>query len=194
MICYLHGFASSGVSGKVDKLRERFGNDQVIAPDLPFDPNEVYTLVNAIVREKYFNNPPTTGRLIFVGTSLGAFYANYFGHLFDCPAVLANPSVCPSQTLQDRLGPNKSYMSGEEFLVSIAHLNTLESMRDYITQNYASNLINLFLAKDDEVIPYQAALDEFKFVNSVCVTEDGGHRYNKNWNLVVDKIEELLKN
>ena len=194
MICYLHGFASSGVSGKVDKLRERFGNDQVIAPDLPFDPNEVYTLVNAIVREKYFNNPPSTGRLIFVGTSLGAFYANYFGHLFDCPAVLANPSVRPSQTLRDRLGPNKSFMSGEEFLVSIAHLNTLESMRDYITQNYASNLINLFLAKDDEVIPYQAALDEFKFVNSVCVTEDGGHRYNKNWNLVVDKIEELLKN
>jgi len=194
MICYLHGFASSGVSGKVDKLRERFGDDQVIAPDLPFDPNEVYTLVNAMVREICFGDPPTTGRLIFVGTSLGAFYANYFGHLFDCPVVLVNPSVCPSQTLRDRLGPNKSFMSGEEFLVSIAHLDTLASMRNYVTQYYNSNLINLFLAEDDEVIPYRAALEEFKFVNSVRVTEDGGHRYHKNWDLVVDKIEELLKN
>lgn len=194
MICYLHGFASSGVSSKVDMLRKRFGDNQVVAPNLPFDPNEVYTLVNDIVREKYYKDVSSNRRLIFVGTSLGAFYANYFGHLFDCPAVLVNPSVRPSETLKARLGVNKNYMSGEEFLVSIAHLDTLDSMKSYISENYTGNLINLFLAKDDEVIPYKIALEEFKFANHICVTEDGGHRYDKNWNLVVDKIGDLLKN
>ena len=51
MIIYLHGFASSGASDKVTQLRKRFGDDKVIAPDLPFDPDEVYKLVYNIVND-----------------------------------------------------------------------------------------------------------------------------------------------
>lgn len=208
MIIYLHGFASTGNSTKVDKLRERFGDENVIAPDLPFDPVQVNKTVNGImsgILEKWMPNLSTSTKslpmpvfdksekLVFVGTSLGAFYANYFGHLYDCPTVLVNPSVYPSETLRKRLGINKNYMTNEEFLVSVAHLDKMDEMRKYISVNYSGNLLNLFLAKDDDVIPYMTALASYMNPNSLCVTEDGGHRYDSNWHLVLDKIEELLK-
>lgn len=192
MIFYFHGFASSGSSTKVDKLRERFGNDNVIAPDLPFDPKDVCQLVNSLVLNFYQQRQDE--KLVFVGTSLGAFYANYFGHLYDSPLVLVNPSVQPNETMKKRLGVNKNYATGEEFLVSLAHLEEFNTMRNYIDQNYAGNLVNLFLAKDDDVIPYELALDKFKFTNSLCVTDDGGHRFDTKWYMVMDKIEEILKN
>lgn len=193
MIIYLHGFASSGNSTKVDLLKQRFGTDQVMAPDLPFDPIEVSAIIAKLVT-KFYEESSDNDKLIFVGTSLGAFYANFFGQLYDCPIVLINPSVFPDKSLRERLGLNHNHVTKEEFLVSITHLNDLETMRDYIYKNYSGRLINLFLAKDDEVIPYETSLLVYGHPSSVTVTDDGGHRYDKNWNLVLDKIEEILKN
>ena len=192
MIVYLHGFASTGSSPKIDALRERFGADQVVSPDLPFNPTEVFLIVDDIVST--FSRTCSEGeKLVFVGTSLGAFYANFFGTLYDCPVVLVNPSAYPSESLRAKLGPNKNYVTGDEFFVSLAHLDALERMRRYVVNNYTGTLINLFVAKDDDVIPYEAALEVFKFPAFVKITEDGGHRFSKHWDMVVDRVEEILK-
>lgn len=192
MIIYLHGFASSGNSNKATMLRERFGASNVATPDLPFDPKQVYSMVHKIVVDSVKTIDTFSSPIVFIGTSLGAFYANYFSHLYDCHAILVNPSVTPSETLKNRLGPNKNYATGEEFFVSLAHLTELEEMKKYIKDNYIGGLINLFLAKDDDVIPYEAALEAFKFPKSVYVSENGGHRFDMHWNKVLDKAEELL--
>lgn len=192
MIVYLHGFGSTGSSAKVDALRERFGADQVVSPDLPFNPIEVFRIMNDTVTD-FLRTRNENEKLVFVGTSLGAFYANFFGTLYDCPVVLVNPSAYPSESLRARIGSNKNYVTGEEFFVSLAHLEELEQMRKYVVNNYSGTLVNLFVAKDDDVIPYEAALEVFKFPAFVKVTEDGGHRFNKHWNIVVDRVEELLK-
>lgn len=192
MIVYLHGFASTGTSPKVDALRERFGNDQVVSPDLPFNPTEVFRTVNDILYD-FIRTRSVGEKLVFVGTSLGAFYANFFGALYDAPVVLVNPSAYPSETLKARLGPNKNYVTGDEFLVSMAHLEDLDQMRKYVDSNYSGRLVNLFLAKDDDVIPYEVPLEAFKFPAYVKVTEDGGHRFSKHWDMVVDRVEEILK-
>lgn len=191
MIVYLHGFASSGTSAKVDALRERFGKDSVIAPDLPFDPVEVVSLVDKIVAD-FIVNRKSGEKLIFVGTSLGAFYANYFGHMYDCPIVLINPSGNPSETLKARLGPNVNYTTGEEFMVSIAHLDKLAAMRKYVTDNYSGSLVSLFVARDDEVIPFESMLENFPLTSKTVVTEDGGHRFTTHWDLVIDRVAELV--
>ena len=191
MIIYLHGFASSGASDKVTQLRKRFGDDKVIAPDLPFDPDEVFKLVYNIVNDFMKSREPTE-KLVLVGTSLGAFYANYFGHLYDSCVVLVNPSVTPSETLKEKLGPNTNYHTGEEFLVSLAHLDKLDRMREYVKAMYSPSLVSLFVAKDDEVIPYESMLEGFPYA-TVTVMEDGGHRFTDHWNLVVDRVESLLK-
>jgi len=192
MIVYLHGFGSTGSSPKVDALRERFGSEQVVSPDLPFDPSEVHKLIDSIVQD-FLNKRKPDEKLVFVGTSLGAFYSNFFGHLYDCPVVLVNPSVYPNETLAARLGSNRNYVTGDEFFVSLSHLTDLDLMRKYLVDNYSGVLVNLFLAKDDDVIPYDVALAAYKYPAFVKVTEDGGHRFNDYWNLVIDRIEELIQ-
>lgn len=191
MIVYLHGFASSGTSPKVDALRERFGDDKVLAPDLPFDPEKVMTMIDDVV-DDFVKNREKNEKLIFVGTSLGAFYANFFGHWYDCPIVLVNPSSNPSESLKKRLGSNINYVTNEEFMVSIAHLDKLASMRKYIVENYSGALISLFAARDDSVISLESMLENFPFTSKTIVMNDGGHRFTKYWDLVVDRVAELV--
>jgi predicted esterase YcpF (UPF0227 family) len=191
MIVYLHGFASSGSSPKVDALRDRFGTDSVVAPDLPFDPALVwqlgFDLVNRFVKTRTANE-----KLIFVGTSLGAFYASYFGHVYDCPIVLVNPSGKPSETLKAKLGTHVNYVTGDEFMVSLAHLDELAAMRKYVENNYSGSLVSLFAARDDEVIPFESMIESFPYTSKTVVMDDGGHRFTKHWDLVVDRVAEII--
>ena len=149
-IIYLHGFGSAGASPKVDALKAAFGAENVFAPDLPFDPNQVITIVKDIIHARYLQTNWKNDKLIFVGTSLGGFYANYFGQLYDCPAVLVNPSTMPDKTLLDRVGVNKNHMSNEEFMVTLAHLDVLTEMRNRVDALHDGTLVNLFVAKDDD--------------------------------------------
>lgn len=190
MIIYLHGFASSGNSEKVTALKERFGEQNVIAPDLPIDPTEVENLVRNIIKEQFALNGFGT-RIVFVGTSLGAFYAGFCATKFDCPAVIVNPSVQPNITLLPKLGRNVNHVTKEEFYLTLVHLETLREMREYFTENYQGSLYHLFAAKDDEVIPYEEMLAWYKYTASTTVTETGKHRFEDNWNLVLDKISEI---
>jgi len=106
--------------------------------------------------------------------------------------VLVNPSSTPSETLKEKLGPNKNYYTGEEFLVSIAHLDKLDGMRKYVDEMYSPSLVNLFVAKDDEVIPYESMLEGFPYATTTMM-ENGGHRFTEHWDLVLDRVESLLK-
>lgn len=190
MIIYLHGFGSVGSSAKVDRLKEVFGEEKVIAPDLPMDPKEVSRIVFDLVTDFWRSKNPE--RLVFVGTSLGGFYATYFGLLYDCPAVVVNPSTNPSRSLRDRLGPNKNFSTNEEFMVTIAHLDDLSVMREYIKENYQAALLNVFAAKDDEVVPYESVLEAYPYSAFECVTETGGHRFTEHWELVVNRLKALM--
>jgi predicted esterase YcpF (UPF0227 family) len=189
MIIYLHGFGSSGSSSKVDALRKRFGAENVFAPDLPFDPIEVIDLVNKLVYDNYTEFK----KVVFVGTSLGGFYANYFAMVHDAPAILVNPSCKPSETLRNKLGVNKNFATNEEFMVELAHLGVLASMREHTDRDYNGNLINLFVAKDDETIPYEIPLEYFKHTAMTTVVDTGGHRFTDHWDMVLDRVGELLK-
>lgn len=191
MIVYLHGFGGSGNSEKVDALIEKFGVDNVFAPDLPLDPDEVVD----IIREKVFDwydirNP--SDKLVFVGTSLGAFYASFFANKFDAPAVIVNPSVRPNESLKDYVGRNVNHVTKEEFWLTLAHLDKLKLMREYVTNNYKGVLIHLFVAKDDEVIPSYEMLNWYQYTASTHIEETGGHRFAAHWNKVVDKVKELV--
>ena len=190
MIVYLHGFGSTGNSKKVDALIEKFGADNVFAPDLPIDPVEVAKLVGDKILDWYHSNKE--GKLVFVGTSLGAFYASFFAHTFDAPAVIVNPSVRPNESLKDHIGRNVNYHTKEEFWLSIAHLEELKNMRNYLTNNYKGVLIHLFVAKDDEVIPSHEMLNWYQYTASTHIEETGGHRFAEHWHKVVDKIEQLM--
>lgn len=187
MIVYLHGFGSSGNSEKAQALIDRFGRDNVWNPDLPIDPVDVIKLVSDKIRSK---NIEMSSKLVFVGTSLGAFYATYFSLVFDAPCVIVNPSVLPYKSLSH--GTYTNHVTKEEFTVSLCNLNELEHMKNVCDEIYEGPLINLFVAKDDEVLDYNQMLNYYKYTNSTLVTETGGHRFTEHWNKVVDKVAELI--
>lgn len=191
MIVYLHGFGSSGNSVKVDALIAKFGADQVFAPDLPIDPSEVNSIIVKHIGDWYTTRDPKD-KLVFVGTSLGAFYASFFAHTFDAPAVIVNPSIRPNESLVDKVGRNVNNVTKEEFWLTIAHLDKLKYMREYLKNNYKGVLIHLFVAKDDEVIPYYEMLNWYQYTASTHIEETGGHRFAEHWDKVVDKVAELV--
>ena len=86
-ILYLHGFASSGLSGTVDILKKEFGEDvEIIAPDIPVDPAEALPLLRQIAE--------TERPDLAIGTSMGAMYAQM---LHGITRICVNPSFALSK-------------------------------------------------------------------------------------------------
>jgi hypothetical protein len=141
--------------------------------------------VGEIVRENHKHNDYP---LLFVGTSLGGFYANYFAQTFDAPCVLVNPSTAPHVSLAARVGWHVNYATGEPFEVKAEHLRQFEQMHARAQGLQNDALVHLFLAEDDSVIAHDVALATFPYARHRVVTPDGGHRYERHWDAVVDYI------
>lgn len=66
-IIYFHGFASSGASGTVQTLRKIMPDIEIIAPDIPVDPQEALPFLKELCRQEQPN--------LIIGTSMGGMYA-----------------------------------------------------------------------------------------------------------------------
>lgn len=183
-IVYLHGFGSSGNSEKSQALKARFGDENVWSPDLPLDADEVINMVANYVHR--VNDYP----IVFVGTSLGGFYANYFAQRFDCPSVLVNPAFNPGQSLSKSLGEHKNYATGLPFELTQDHLGKWVAMRNDITDTNGA-LVNLFIALDDEVIDAGQMIEAFPHYRYRKTFEQAGHRFSSHWSEVVDFVETI---
>ena len=89
-IMYVHGFASSGQSGTVTRIREVFPSATVIAPDLPIHPEEAMTLL----RQTCEREQPD----LIIGTSMGGMYAEM---LYGYDRLLVNPAFQMGDTMKD---------------------------------------------------------------------------------------------
>ncbi len=186
-ICYLHGFASIGQGYKVDQLRAAFPDIKVFAPNLPFNPKQIIDVVTRVINK--VNDYP----LVFVGTSLGGFWANYFAHTIDCECILVNPSTSPSKAFSDRVGTSvANYVTGNLIHITAEDVAQYAECERELKELYNGRLVNLFLAKNDTVIDHKKTLLEIKYTNSTMLTENGGHRYETNWHLVIEKLNSML--
>lgn len=87
-ILYVHGFASSGRSGTVVKIREMLPEAVVVAPDLPLHPDEAV----ALLRETCDRERPD----MIIGTSMGGMYAEM---LYGYDRILVNPAFQMGDTM-----------------------------------------------------------------------------------------------
>jgi predicted esterase YcpF (UPF0227 family) len=165
-IIYFHGYASTGHT-KSDMLKERFSN--VISPVLPLDLYTAELVVGEIISS--IKDYP----IVFVGTSLGGFVANYFANLYDIPAVLINPAINPSSSLIAHNDPR--------FTPSVSCY--YKECEEFISKNYNGALISLFLAKDDKLFNYKDTLKAFPYTSATKVYENGGHRFLTNFDKVI---------
>ncbi len=183
-VIYLHGYGSTGESSKTQLLRKELGDDVVVAPTLPADPNEIERIVNNIVRTN------KSYPLVFVGTSLGGFWANYFAQKWDARCVIVNPVVLGSVVIQKYIdNPIPNYTTGEQIVLLPAYVTEYEKREKYLSENTNGSLINMFIAKDDNLVNPLAVIKHIPYVASCVIKTDGGHRFEKHWLEVVNKVK-----
>ena len=88
-VLYCHGFASSGQSGTVTRLRTVMPNARVIAPDLPVNPHEAIALLHTICEQE---KPD-----LIIGTSMGGMYTE---QLRGFDRICINPALEIAETMK----------------------------------------------------------------------------------------------
>jgi predicted esterase YcpF (UPF0227 family) len=88
-VLYVHGFASSGQSGTVTRLRTVMPQAHVIAPDLPVNPHEAIDLLHTICE---LEKPD-----LIIGTSMGGMYTE---QLRGFDRICINPALEIAETMR----------------------------------------------------------------------------------------------
>lgn len=182
----MHGFGSKGEGSKSQAFKNAFGTDHVVAPDLPVNPIEVEKIVNGIVRKN--KDYP----LVFVGTSLGGFWANYFSTKWDAPCIIVNPATRPSISLRKYFGKTIGKYTGKELNVTEEDLLEYAKREKYLEANPNDNNISMFVANDDTVISPKETLNNLPNASYVDIKNNGGHRFEEYWSDVVARVKEIL--
>lgn len=168
MILFIHGFGSCGWGQKSLQLRRHFGLQQVIAPDLPFHPEQaIHRLQGLIARY------PVRA---LIGSSLGGFFATALNASGPLPAILVNPVVRPHELLARYLGPQRRWCDGARFEVRQDYLAALMRLqRDRLA---ADERYLVLLQQGDETLDYRQAA-EFYRDKEVVQIAGGSHRFER---------------
>ena len=187
-VMYIHGFNSAGYGNKINKLKEAFGDENVIALTLPYNPAKAIKLLEFLVeavKEK--------DNLILVGTSLGGFYGLYLGAKYKIPSVLINPSTDPYNSLKNQVGKQINYKTNEEYEFSQKDLEDLKKF--YFSEEdikKAKPYILVYLDEKDELLDSKKTKEYFeKFGIYVKMYTGGDHRFQHMDELIQDLKEKL---
>ena len=187
-VMYIHGFNSAGYGNKINILRNAFGDENVIALTLPYNPKKAMELLNFLteaIKDK--------DDLILVGTSLGGFYGLYLGAKHKIPSVLINPSTDPYNSLKDEVGKQKNYKTGEEYEFTQEDLESLKEF--YLSEDEikeAKPYIYVYLDEDDELLDSKETKKYFeKFGIYVKMYTGGDHRFQHMEELIEDLRKKL---
>jgi predicted esterase YcpF (UPF0227 family) len=193
-VIYLHGVgAKPGSPSKKGKDLQAAleGEATVLMPTLPLDPDLIEDFIGELIRTLCINDHQESCalpdvKLMFVGVSIGGFWARYLGEMYDIPYVIANP-IIDVEFLRQFIGFKWSSSYEDEFtqemFVKYQRLDKVE------TSGY---LANIFLAQDDPVIPYQKTLEEFKWARTQAIFPDGGHDFDLHWDDLIKVVKILI--
>jgi len=170
MIIYIHGFNSSGQSGKARELAEIFPEEQVLAPDLPWQPEKAMALLEQLIQTHI------DGQLLLIGSSLGGYYAQYLGDRFSLPVVLINPALNPIPLLLGSLGEQANYYTQEVYQLTEEAVYSLEHYA--VDAASMKKPVLVLLDKGDELIDYRVALDTYQQHGTVKCFDGGSHRFD----------------
>ena len=112
-VIYFHGFASGPHGSKYSWLKST-GEYEVFAPHVPFNFNQVAALETTV--HAWLKKHVHLGDIVlFVGTSLGGYFATYLAHKFDARALVFNPCVDPEVDLAKNIGANQNFVTNKSF-------------------------------------------------------------------------------
>jgi len=171
-IFYFHGFASSADSTKAkvfdDFIKKKFPNVHLHIPNIDNSIEKSFIQLETLVEEN-------AGDKLFIGSSLGGFYASYFAEKFDSKAVLINPASNPYLGMKMYLGKNTNYSTNEEFYLSKKDLEILKL--NNVSKIKSPSKYLVLIETGDDVIPFKYTLDFYKGCN-FCIVSGGSHSFD----------------
>jgi predicted esterase YcpF (UPF0227 family) len=186
LLLYLHGFLSSPQSQKAQqtiKYCQQIGFGNFIqVPRLSGGPAETIAMVNSLLE------PQDKRKLMFIGSSLGGFYATYLAEIYGAPAVLINPAVRPFEHWEKHIGEHKSDYSDDINVVTRSHIDELRNL--FIKELTKPDNIMALIQDGDETLDYSLAVEKFKKAHCI-VRENGNHGY-ENYVAELPMIFEFL--
>ncbi|MDA9315442.1 esterase [Gammaproteobacteria bacterium] len=184
-ILYFHGFKSSSKSSKAQSLKNFIAknakNTKIIIPDLDDNFQNAHNQIEELIRLSGSN-------IVFMGSSLGGYYASYFSQKLKKKAVLINPAVHPLKDFEVHLGENENYSSGNKFNISskeISFVRTL-SYKKLLTPN---DLL-ILLESGDEILKYNKSASYFSGAY-IDIAFGGNHSYSS-FKSKFHKIQKFL--
>ena len=184
-IIYLHPFLGKGLDNNSRLLMQEFGEENVIAPDLPIDPSVVEPMLDSIISKVGAANT------ILVGASLGGFWAHYLAHKHNIRCVIVNASVSPSLTTDDIVTGDAEIDAQISSLVSFS--SEFKNREVFIQNNYNEKLLYMFFAKNDKINGFAHSITVLPKSALCTITESGGHTFKGNWQMVVDVVRSLFR-
>lgn len=150
-ILYIHGFASSSNSFKAQQLEQYFAEKGltgvVLHPTLPVSPGRAIEALDELFNDFEIK--------LVIGSSLGGFYALYFHQRKNVHTILINPSLHPSKTLSNYIGPVKRHYSDSFFEWTTDHVSQLEQLEKQIDYSKLDqSRLYLYISRDDEILDF----------------------------------------
>lgn len=187
-IVYFHGFASSGASGTVELLRKHLPEIEIVAPDIPVDPDEALPLLQQLCKDEQPD--------LVIGTSMGAMYAQ---QMFGYRKICVNPAFNMSRLSSVLKTGEHKFLNGRKdgqktFKITkdiIQHFNMMERQQfKGITDFDKENTYGLFGIHDKTVSTY----DMFRKYYKNAQRFDGEHQLNDKAlkSAVIPLIKQIL--
>lgn len=179
MLIYIHGFNSSPASHKANLLKHYAESagiaERLLIPELSAVPAKAIAQLKQLIEQSSRSKHIRPGCPVsLIGSSLGGYYATYLAEAYDCRVVLINPVVNPYDLLQESLGPNKNYYTGEEYELTSEHIEQLRAIE--VKRITHPDRYLLMLQTGDEILDYTLAMEKYAAVPSI-VEEGGGHEF-----------------
>ena len=165
MILYIHGFASCGLGDKSRLLQQHFGQERVLAPDLPHAPHEAIAYLEKLLQQHDVH--------LLVGSSLGGYLATWLKRTHNIPAVLINPAIAPYLLLEDYLGTHEG-CRGE--LIEVDERTIGELLELHRKSLKVDEAYLVLLQTGDEVLDYQQAAAYYAG-KDIVIEQGGNHRF-----------------
>ena len=184
-ILYFHGFKSSSSSTKAQNLKKFIVKNtkktKIIIPDLEDNFQNAFNQIENLVKLSGSN-------IIFVGSSLGGYYASYFSQKLNKKAVLINPAIPPLKDFEIHLGENKNYSNGNKFNITNKDIDFIRSLNHKKLPTPRD--IMVLLESGDEILKYNESVSYFSGAN-IDIIFGGDHSYSSFKSKFV-KIQKFL--
>lgn len=176
MIILLHGFGSNGDdSATIRTISDHFPDEVILTPSYQYcDPDQTATYLRALV-DDILAQHLDEGELIFIGTSLGAFWSRYLANVYHgSKLIMINPSLEAHNNVRKYIGEYTDYYTKRTMVIGEQQCEAFRKY--YITLDRPDIPITIIVADDDDVVPPTASDELIGSSRAHIIHTTGGHR------------------